>query len=485
MAPDAERRKQIDRILQQAFSQAPGDLKSFLDRACPDDDSLRLEVEQLLLHGQEAENFLETPAMEVTAKVLAEDLKNAPPPDLAGRLLSHYRILEKVGEGGMGVVYRAHDKHLLRDVAVKVLPPGTLNDESARKRFRKEALALSKLNHPSIDAVYDFDTQDGIDFLVVEFVEGMTLKDRLASGPLPGDEVLKLGEQLVEGLVSAHAQGIIHRDLKPGNLILAKAGRLKILDFGLAKLFQPSSEFATTESLSETHTAAGTLPYMSPEQLRGQSVDPRSDLFSFGAVLYEMATGKRAFSGNTPAMLCDAILNKIPTAPTRLNPGVPIELERIITKALEKDPRNRYQSAKEIRAELHYCGTSSVLPGEEKGWFRRFGTARWLPWGLLIAITFLALTWLWIGQRQGSVPEYTFSQMTRNGWASEPEVSPDGNLIAYALRESGNRNIWLTDLFGKKIHRLTDDTADNSFPAWFPDQSAIAFVSDRGGRSSI
>jgi serine/threonine protein kinase len=485
MAPDAERCKQIDRILRQALSQAPEDLKSFLDRACTGDGSLRLEVEQLLLHRQEAENFLETPALQVAAKALAEDSKNAPAPDLAGRLLSHYRILEKVGEGGMGVVYRAHDEHLMRDVAVKVLPPGTLNDESARKRFRKEALALSRLNYPNIGTVHDFDTRDGIDFLVMEYVEGTTLKDRLVSGPLPGDEVLRLGEQLAEGLQAAHAKGIIHRDLKPGNLILTKDGRLKILDFGLAKLFQPSSEFATTESLSETHTAAGTLPYMSPEQLRGQSVDVRSDLFSFGAVLYEMATGKRAFSGNTPAMLCDAILNKTPTAPTRLNPDVPIELERIITKALEKDPRNRYQSAKEIRAELHHCSTSSVLRGDKKGWFERFGTARSLPWALLIAIAFLTLTWLWIVQRQGSVPEYELSQITRSGWASEPAVSPDGNLIAYTLRESGNRSIWLTDLLGKKIQRLTDDPAENSSPAWFPDQSAIAFVSDRSGRTSI
>jgi Tol biopolymer transport system component/predicted Ser/Thr protein kinase len=422
--------------------------------------------------------------MQVAAKILAEDSKNAPAPGLVGRLLSHYRILEKVGEGGMGVVYRAHDEHLLRDVAVKVLPPGTLNDESARKRFRKEALALSRLNYPNIGTVHDFDSRDGIDFLVMEYVEGTTLKERLVSGPLPGDEVLRLGEQLVEGLQAAHAKGIIHRDLKPGNLILTKDGRLKILDFGLAKLLRPSSETAPTESLSETSPAAGTLPYMSPEQLRGQSVDVRSDLFSFGAVLYEMATGKRAFSGNTPAMLCDAILNKTPTAPTHLNPDVPIELERIITKALEKDRRNRYQSAKEIRAELHHCGTSSVLRGEEKGWFNRLGTARSLAWVLLIAIAFLTFTWLWTNLRDQSLPQ-SFPLTRTAAWAGEPEVSPDGSQIVYISDDSGKREVWLTDVRGDKSQQLTYDKANNSSPTWFPNGHQIAFASERGGSTDI
>src|SRR3970040_1775379 len=190
---------------------------------------------------------------------------------MIGQVLGHYRILEKVGAGGMGVVYRAHDERLDRDVALKVLPAGTLADEAARKRFRNEALALSRLNHPSIETVHDFDTQAGVDFLVMEFIPGVTLSEKLAAGPLPEKEVLRLGGQLAEGLAVAHGQSVVHRDLKPGNLRILPDGRLKILDFGLAKLIR-TVEQEVTESLTETHGVPGTVPYMPPEQLRGEPI---------------------------------------------------------------------------------------------------------------------------------------------------------------------------------------------------------------------
>ncbi len=209
---------------------------------------------------------------------------------MIGHKFSHYRILEKIGAGGMGEIYRARDEHLNRDVAIKVLPAGTLTDETARKRFRKEAEALSKLNHPNIAAVFDFDTQNGVDFLVMEHVAGESLAQKSNAGSLPEKEVLRLGRQIAEALEEAHEQGIVHRDLKPANILLTLKGQIKVLDFGLAKLLQPAGDIDMTLSATEPQAVAGTVPYMSPEQLRGETVDARSDIWAAGVVLYEMAT---------------------------------------------------------------------------------------------------------------------------------------------------------------------------------------------------
>ena len=269
-----------------------------------------------------------------------------------GLELGHYRIAEKIGAGGMGQVYRAQDEHLGRDVAIKVLPPGTLSDENARKRFRDEALILSKLNHPNIATIHDFDTQAGADFLVMEYVPGVTLSERLAAGPLPEKEVACLGGQLAEGLAAAHERGVIHRDLKPGNLRLTPDGRLKILDFGLAKLVQPVGDDADTASRTETRALAGTLPYMAPEQLKGERVDARSDLWAAGVALYEMATGRHPFEGKTSTAVADQILHAPAPAPQELQPRLSPRLADIILKCMEKDAENRYQSAKELQVDL-------------------------------------------------------------------------------------------------------------------------------------
>ena len=280
---------------------------------------------------------------------------------LVGSELGHYRIAEKIGAGGMGEVYRARDQHLARDVAIKFLPPGTLTDESARKHFHKEALILSQLNHPNVATVYDFDTQQGVDFLVMEYIPGITLSEKVAAGALPEKEVLLLGVQLGEGLASAHDHGVVHRDLKPGNLRITGDGRLKILDFGLAKLRRPVTETATTESSSETHTMAGTLPYMAPEQLLGEEIDARTDIHAAGSVLYEMATGQRPFAGVERSQLFGAILRRSPRPPTALNPKLSPELERIIGKCLEKQPESRYQSAKELVIDLRRLLSPSTV----------------------------------------------------------------------------------------------------------------------------
>jgi serine/threonine-protein kinase len=237
-------------------------------------------------------------------------------------------------------------------VAVKVLPPGTLSDETARKRFRTEALTLSKLNHPHIATIHDFDTQAGVDFLVMEYVPGVTLSEKLAAGPLPEREVARLGMQLAEGLAAAHEQSVIHRDLKPMNMRLTPDGRLKILDFGLARLVQAPGGEAETESQSEAWGVAGTLPYMAPEQLKGERADARSDIWAAGVVLYEMTTGRRPFEGKTPAAIADEILHGQIGAPQVLQPRLSLRLADIILKCLEKDPENRYQSAKELQVDL-------------------------------------------------------------------------------------------------------------------------------------
>jgi serine/threonine-protein kinase len=271
---------------------------------------------------------------------------------LVGLELGHYRIIEKIGAGGMGEVYRARDQHLARDVAIKVLPPGTLTDESARKHFREEALILSQLNHPNVATIHDFDTQQGVDFLVMEYIPGITLSTKVAAGALPEKEVLRLGVQLAEGLAAAHELGIIHRDLKPGNVRVTADGRVKILDFGLAMLVQPVSSDAETASRTETREVAGTLSYMAPEQLKGEAVDARSDLWAAGVALYEMATGRRPFEGKTFTAVADQILHVQAPALQELQPGLSQRLADIILKCLEKDAENRYQSAKELRVDL-------------------------------------------------------------------------------------------------------------------------------------
>jgi len=276
--------------------------------------------------------------------------------------LSHYSVREKIGVGGMGVVYRAHDEQLDRDVALKVLPPGALSDEKARQRFRREALALARLNHPNVGAVYEFGSDAGVDFLVMELVSGVTLDTKLNGGALPEKEVLKLGAQLADGLDAAHSQGVIHRDLKPGNLRLTSDGRLKILDFGLAQWEEKEDASAVTATLTRNEgEMSGTLPYMAPEQLRGHKADARTDIYSCGAVLYEMATGKRPFPGVSGPQLVGAILEQPPSRPTAGNRNISPALESIVLKALDKDPERRYQSARELKIDLERL-TSGAVP---------------------------------------------------------------------------------------------------------------------------
>ena len=292
---------------------------------------------------------------------------------MLGKNLGHYRVLEQIGAGGMGVVFLAHDEQLERDVAIKILPSGTLADESARKRFRKEALSLAKLNHPNIAIIHDFDTADDTDFLVTEYIAGESLDKMLANGALPSKEVVRLGLQLARGLSAAHAEGIIHRDLKPANLRLTSDGRLKILDFGLAQFAHPEADIAATASLTMSQQITGTLPYMAPEQLRGDPTDRRADIWAAGAVLYELATGSRPFPETHGPLLINAILNQEPVPARKRNPEILPGLESIIWKALRKNPGDRYQSAAELEKDLRLltAGVSPQTAGPTSSFFRR------------------------------------------------------------------------------------------------------------------
>ena len=306
---------------------------------------------------------------------------------MIGQTLGHYRIIEKIGAGGMGVVYRARDERLERDVALKVLPAGALADEETRIRFRREALALSKLNHPNIATVHDFNTENGVDFLAMEYISGVTLREKTLSGALPEAEVVSLGKQAAEALEAAHEQGIIHRDLKPGNIMVTPKGLLKVLDFGLAKLFQPSGTMGRTLTVTGSQGLTGTLPYMAPEQLDGREVDARTDIYALGAIFHELVTGKKPFPQETPSEIMHAILDKPPELPRSLGAQISEGLERIILKCLEKEPANRYASAKELIADLNQVETgdlSALIAGKPR---RRGKQSLWqrpLPIGILV-----------------------------------------------------------------------------------------------------
>ncbi|HKU25416.1 MAG TPA: protein kinase [Candidatus Sulfotelmatobacter sp.] len=466
---------------------------AFLRDQCQDDEELRQEVQSLLSCESAASEFIESPALDVAAKLIAKDkgseqssvraaVDNAPP---------RFRILEKLGGGGMGVVYKAEDTKLRRSVALKFLPPEFSRDPRALERFQREAYATSALNHPNICTVYDVDEYQGQPFIAMELLEGQTLESRIAAQPVATPELLNLAIQICDALEAAHAKGIIHRDIKPSNIFLTARGQAKILDFGLAKLqdsetqrqerspaSQPRREQEWNPSLTLTRTGAaiGTAGYMSPEQIRRENLDVRTDLFSFGLVLYEMATGRRAFEGDTGSALHNVILTQMPVPARRLNPRLPAKLGQMISKALEKDREARYQSASKIRAELDELRDESAPRDSRRSTLV-----------VAVLVMVLAASSLVLVKRRSSPsqapPEIKFRQLTINSPenpVTSGSISHNGKYLAYA----DNQGIHVKDVETGAIQAIPQpqdvraERVDWDIPGagWLPDNTR--FIAD-------
>jgi len=429
----------------------------------------------------------------------------------AGARLGPYEILGRIASGGMGEVYKARDTRLDRTVAVKLMHGGLAATPEGRLRFEREARAVSALNHPHICVLHDVGSQDGLDYLVMEYIEGTTLAARLADGPLPLAQAIEIGIQIADALAAAHRHGFVHRDLKPGNVMLAggEAGRsgtvsAKLLDFGLAKSAVemvkpvPRAEPRAETAAAATHAPVtgagvivGTVQYMAPEQLEGRPTDARTDLWALGTILFEMATGRRAFEADSTAGLIGRILGTQPPALATVQPLAPPALDRLVARCLAKHPDDRWDSAHDVADELRWIAQGSGAPLPAAGSQAARGpwaaAALWGAGFVVVALVAAGGRLAWRGWSRAALPAATPHQVTAaSGWEAEARLAPAGSDIVYAAEDAGgNVDIWLVDAGGGSPIRLTDDPATDRRPAWYPDVSAIAFMSDRGGEPGV
>ena len=407
---------------------------------------------------------------------------------MTGQAVSHYKILEKLGEGGMGVVYRATDAHLNRTVALKVLPAAAVANPDRKRRFIQEAKSASSLNHSNIVTIHDIDHADGIDFIAMEYVAGRRLDQAIGTHGMKLAEALAIGAQIADALSAAHAAGIVHRDIKPSNIMINERGLVKILDFGLAKLSEPvptddaTATIAVPESPhTEQGTIVGTTAYMSPEQAEGLDVDARSDVFSFGCVLYEMLTGKRAFHGSSKLSTLSAILSQDPKPVDEVLPSVPPELATTIDRCLRKNRNRRFQHMGDVKIVLEDLqGWKPPLPAEPA---KPPARLRFAAAGILLGAAVAGLSWWLISSRTPQQDRRLTRLTYDSGLSTDGAISADGKLVAYASDRAGedSLDIWVQQIPGGEPLRVTRDEADESEPAFSPDGTKIAFHSTRDG----
>jgi hypothetical protein len=441
---------------------------AFLKQNCSD-QKVREEVEALLNCEEEGDRLLEGGAwmgdrLELT---MSSELRAHLP---AGTLLGRYEIVALIGAGGMGEVYRARDVRLKRDVAIKVLPADLARDPDRIARFEREARAAGALDHPNIVSVYDIGCENGVNWTASELIRGDTLRRLIEAVPLPPRKAIEIATQVAAGLAAAHATGLVHRDLKPENIMVTRDGQAKILDFGLAKQRFPALDSTTVEMTNEG-AVLGTVGYMSPEQVRGQAADHRSDLFSFGVVLYETLCGKRAFSGASSVEVMNAILKD---DPEELPASVPLAFVSIARRCLEKEPDRRFQSAADLGFALQ---TLALSPSGAT----RPEPRRWWKWAALLAVCAIAGIVYWLVGRSPkptAAQETTLRRLTNDpGMTTDAAISPDGKLVAY-VRDG---DIWVRQVDARGVIRITDDPADDRDPAFSPDGAQVAFHSEREG----
>jgi len=476
--------QRVKEILEPALELDPGSRSAFVDRACAGDDRLRREVQSLIAQHNEAAGQLELPALEMLALTEQRDPSDEGTlPHLTGKTIAHYEILERVGAGGMGVVYKARDLHLDRFVALKVLPPGKVADENAKRRFMLEARAASALNHPNIVTVHDIAEEGGLDFIVMEFVSGKPMDQLIGRKGLKLRDTLKYGFQIADALAAAHIAGIVHRDLKPGNIMVTEAGLVKVLDFGLAKLARADNPLALTQTGKQTEEGVivGTVAYMSPEQAEGKPVDARSDIFSFGSVLYEMITGHRAFHGDSKIAILSAIIEKDPQPLSTLSGQTPIELEKLVSRCLRKDRDRRLQHMGDIKLALAELREESDSGALRTTTLAKAPRRRWpLVASLGITLALAAIIALWFLKPAKPVSRSEWVQVTNlPDPVSQPALSPDGRMVTFVRGLStfaAAGQIYVKILPDGDPVQLTRDDLQKMSPVFSPDSSKIAYT---------